>query len=388
VAKPEDDLELEKQADYRTFTLSGNHYEMGRQWATVVLGEENELVTEREAAEVAQLLGLSIEQLAALDLGDEPARKREVEQEALSPSELSFARDCLQVVSNYHPPLLDEFEGWADGLGLGMDSLFSMLSFGLKARSHFSSAFAWRGGEAVIVGRNYDFFYWARTRHLIHAKPVAYYATVGMNNGLVGGRHDGVNEEGLFVALTSATTAKPNRAQPGVIFHLVPRILLETCASAGEAVMLACEMPHLMSYSYLIADPREMFIVEAYPGSVRVRQAEDGYIAVTNHFLHRDLQRLMRSPIQENSERRLARILSALQEAGEDSDPWKIARDILTDHETPMCSHTEGLATLWSLVADLTNQRIAYSLGAPCRNEYQEIAWPRQGQDPTSFYER
>ena len=81
-ATPEDDLELERQADYRRFTLSGNHYEMGQQWGIAVLGEESEPVTEEEAAEVAQLLGLSIEQLAALDLGDEPA-KEEVAQDII-----------------------------------------------------------------------------------------------------------------------------------------------------------------------------------------------------------------------------------------------------------------------------------------------------------------
>lgn len=237
------------------------------------------------------------------------------------------------------------------------------------------------------MGRNYDFFYWARIRHLIHAKPAVYYATLGMNDGLMGGRHDGVNERGLFVALTSAMTTKPKSTRPGVVFHLVPRILLETCASAGEAVMLACEIPHLMSNSFLIADPQEMFVVEAYPGSVRVREAEDGYIAVTNHFLHPELQPLMRSPIQENSERRLAKIASALQEAEEDSDPWKIATDILTDHETPICGHTDGLATLWSLVADLTNQRLSYSLGAPCRNQYQDIPWPGEVLDEMGVYE-
>ncbi len=388
MAKPEDDLDLEKEADYRRFTLSGNHYEMGQQWAMTVLGEESEPVTGEEAIEIAQLLGLSIEQLAALDLGDEPPTKKEVEEEPLSPSQLSFARDCLQVVCNFHPPLMDEFEGWADALGVSMDSVLRMLSFGMKAKSRFSSAFAWRCGERVIVGRNYDFFYWARIRHLIHAKPLAYYATVGMNDGLLGGRHDGVNEQGLFVALTSVMTARPQRVQPGVIFHLVPRILLETCASAGEAVMLACEMPHLMSYSYIIADAEEMFVVEAYPGSVCVREAEEGHIAVTNHFLHPDLQRLMRSSIQGNSEERLSRIVSVLREAKENTDPWMLGRDILTDHETPVCGHTDGLATLWSLVADLTNQRLTYSLGAPCRNQYQEIPWPGKTQPRSRTYDR
>jgi predicted choloylglycine hydrolase len=373
MARPADDLEQEKKADYRIFTLSGNHYEIGRQWGMIGAGKESEFVTEEEAAEVAQMLGLSVGQLAALDMGDEVPREEKTEEEALSPSQLSFARDCLQVVCNFHPPLMDEFEGWADALGEGMDSILGAL---VRAGKPHCSAFAWRRGERVIVGRNYDFFYWARTRHLIHTKPVAYYATVGMNDGSLSGRQDGLNEQGLFVALASVMTAEPSRPQPGVIFHLVPRILLETCASASEAVMLACEMPHLISHNYIIADPLDMFVVEAYPGSVHVREAENSYVAATNHFLHPELRHLMRSSIQETSEQRLAKISSALQEAVEDSDPWEVARDILTDHETPICSHTDGLATLWSMLADLTGRHVAYSLGAPCRTQYQEVPWP------------
>jgi hypothetical protein len=197
-----------------------------------------------------------------------------------------------------------------------------------------------------------------------------------MNDGLLGGRHEGVNETGLFVALTRAMTKPPTKVRPGVIFHLVPRILLETCATAGEAVMLAQEMPHLMSYCYLVADPREMFVVEAHPEAVRVMEPENGYIAVTNHYLHPDLHSLMESPIQENSERRLESVVEALQREASADDPWEITKAILRDHETPLCGHTDGLATLWSMVADLTDQRVAYSLGAPCRNDFEEIPWP------------
>lgn len=368
-----DDLDLEKQADYRTFTLAGDHYEMGRQWGMVGIGEETGAMTAEEAAEAAQLLGLSLEQFAALDVG---RADKALDEHVLSPSQLSFAEECLQVVCNFHPPLLDEFEGLSESLGISMQSVLGMLSFGMERSPSHCSAFAWRAGDSVIVGRNYDFFYWAKTRHLIHARPDVYYATVGMNDGLPAGRYEGVNERGLFVALNRATTKQPKRLRPGVIFHLVPRILLETCATAGEAIMLAREMQHLTSYSYLVADAQEMFVIEAHPESVQVREAEEGCIAVTNHFLHPQLRDLMDSPIQENSERRLSSIVATLREARRDADPWETAKAILTDHDTPVCGHTDGLATLWSTIADLTTHRLTYSLGAPCRNDYQEIPWP------------
>ena len=373
MGKPEDDLQLEKQADYRAYTLAGGHYEMGRQWGMIARGEEVHSLTPAEAAETAQLLGLSLDIFTTLDVAPEAAKD---EEPALSPSQLSFAEECLQVVCNFHPPLLDELEGWCQALGVSMDSALGMLSFGMEESPRNCSAFACRTEDGVVVGRNYDFFYWARARHLIQARPDIYYATVGMNDGLPGGRHEGVNEKGLFVALNRAMARAPTKVRPGIIFHLVPRILLETCATAGEAAMLAQEMPHLVSYCYLIADPQKMLVVEAHPDVVRVREPEDGYIAVTNHYLHPDLQALMESSVQENSELRLRSILKGLEETNRDDAFWGTAQAILRDHETPLCGHTDGLATLWSMVANLTDQRVAYSLGAPCRNNFEKVPWP------------
>jgi hypothetical protein len=69
-------------------------------------------------------------------------------------------------------------------------------------------------------------------------------------------------------------------------------------------------------------------------------------------------------------------MISTLQAVEEASDPWSTAKGILTDHEVALCDHTEGAATLWSMLADLTKRRLAYSLGAPCRNQYKETPWP------------
>ncbi len=378
MANPEDDLELEKQADYRAYSLAGGHHEMGRQWAMITKGHEVQSLTPQEAAEAAQLLGLSVDAFAALEGA---AQNGKDEPPALTPSQFAFAEECLQVVCNFHPPLLDELQGCCQALGVGMDWALGVLTLGMDERPHNCSAFAWRTQEGMVIGRNYDFFYWARTRHLIHAKPDIYYATVGMNDGLLGGRLEGVNERGLFVSLSRAITKPPTRARPGVIFHLVPRILLETCATAREAVMVANEMPHLTSYCYLVADPEEMFVVEAHPEVVRLREPKDGYIAVTNHYLHPELQGLMESPIQEHSQRRLATVVEALKKASGDDDPLEAAKVMLRDHEAPLCGHTDGLATLWSMIANLTDQRLAYSLGAPCRNDYMGIPWPGTSQD-------
>lgn len=381
MVEPTNDLELERQADYRQFALAGNHYEMGRQLALLEAGQEPMPMTTGEAAQVAQMMGLLVEQFVTLGGGTQGEAD---EQQSLTPSQTTFAEDCLEIIWNYHPPLVDQLQGYAEAMGAPVSSLFGQLAFGMAANPGQCSAFAWRGPDGVVVGRNYDFFYWAKVRHLIRCEPEVYYATVGMNDGLVGGRHEGVNERGLFVALSNVTTKSPSEVRPGVVFHLVTRILLETCATAREAIMLAREMPHLMSYAYLVADADDMFVVEAYPNMVRVREPQNGFVAATNHFLHPDLQDLMQSPILENSQRRLSKITTVLKAADEGAEPWNTARAILTDHDTPLCGHTDGMATLWSMVADLTDQRLAYSLGAPCRNDYQDVPWPGTAAQPVA----
>jgi hypothetical protein len=333
------DFEQERKADYRFLHLQGTHLEMGQQLA-------------RAASRVMR------------------------EDKPLSKAQASFARNCIDVIESYHPTLLDEYEGWAETMNLGLDSLLGTISFGLEGKPGCSS-FALRREGKTIVGRNYDFFYWAKKRYLICAQPEAYYATIGMNDGLLGARHDGVNEHGLFVALQGVQTQPPKHLEPGIIFHLIPRILLETCASAQEATIMAQEMPHLGSFSYTIADPEDMFVVEAYPGCVRLREGED-WIAATSHFLHRDLAGLVHSPIIKNSRNRLNSIAAGLARK---KDPWQLAKKVLTDHDTPMCGHVDGLATLWSTIMDLTDRKVTYSLGAPCRNEYKEYPWPEGAQE-------
>jgi len=349
MVRPEDDLEKEKAADYRYLKVAGTHLEMGEQLAD----------------EIGRILSLP-----------------KGEGEPLSLSQITFAEECWDLISSFHPTLLDEYEGWAEALDLEMEVLLGMLIVGVEGTNLGCSSFALRRQGRTIVGRNYDFFYWARLRYLIAAQPEAYYATLGMNDGLLSGRHDGVNQHGLFVALHGVGTKAPERVEPGVAFHLIPRILLETCATAEEAVIMAQEMPHLSSFNYTIVDPQDMFVVEAYPEMVRVREAENHHIAATNHFLHRDLSHLMKSPIVENSKRRLHKILSALSEGNR--DPWALAQEILTDHQTPVCGHVDGLATFWSAIGDLTNQKMTYSLGAPCRNEYKEYPWP-EGKEEEAF---
>jgi hypothetical protein len=67
-----------------------------------------------------------------------------------------------------------------------------------------------------------------------------------------------------------------------------------------------------------------------------------------------------------------------IAEAGPDDpdEAWTWAQQVLRDHSVPVCHHRPAQATLWALTANLTERRIAYCLGAPSRNRFEEHRWP------------
>ncbi|GIV96711.1 MAG: hypothetical protein KatS3mg057_1368 [Herpetosiphonaceae bacterium] len=103
-----------------------------------------------------------------------------------------------------------------------------------------------------------------------------------MNGGLVGGRYDGVNEYGLFVSLHKVMADRPPAYEPGIPYHLFPRLALELCANAEQAAELFLELPHLAPFNYLVADPSGTMIkLECYPGRLVGVLRGQGALAVT-----------------------------------------------------------------------------------------------------------
>ena len=206
--------------DYRTFDLHGSHYTIGRR-----LGELNPV-------------------FATPPWWPEPP-------------DLDFARACESAIAAWHPPLLDEFAGYAEAQGQSYDELLRVLCrkslrtrlpanpppnpqspisnlqsliSNLQPEHGGCSSFAWRGPDSHIrVGRNYDFYSFQTIRQRIRLVPDTGYPTVAMRGSVPGGRYDGVNCSGLFVSLHVIMADQPDPVQPGIPFHLIPRILLETC---------------------------------------------------------------------------------------------------------------------------------------------------------------
>lgn len=337
------DLKQEREADYRTLHLSGDHYAIGYQ-----MGRSTPM--------------------------------REVETWRDPETEMAFARACAEVVRQFHSPLLDEFRGYADAQGRRWEEMLPHLSMNLpEGTLSGCTTLARRLPDGhLLVARNYDFLHSQRQRYLRRLSPAGGPASLGTQAGLVGSCYDGVNSHGLFVALHLIRARTPERVPPGVPYHLIPRILLETCRTAREAIALLREMPHLFPFNYLVADAGEMAAVEVYPGQVRVRRPENDALVVTNYYALPALRPLHG---RRNLTAQIERVRWIKERIAQDrvtgaADGWRWAQALLRDHSVPMCHHRPTQATLWATTADLTARRVAYCLGAPCRNAFQEMAWP------------
>jgi len=338
------DLQQELTADYRVMELDGDHYEVGYQMGAATPMREVESWRDRE-------------------------------------TELAFAQACADVVGCLHPPLLDEVRGYAAAQGRSWEEVLPHFSLNLPEGTLTGcTTFIWRvpHSKHMLAGRNYDFLYSQRQRYLRRLSPAGYPASLGSQAGLIGSCYDGVNSHGLFVALHLIHARMPEQVPPGVPFWLAPRIVLERCRTAGEAVTQLMEMSHLFPFNYLVADAGEMFAVEAYPGQVRVRRPAGDLLIVTNYYQLPEMHPLHGSRNLTAQIERVRWLEARIADEGRTNpeEAWTWTQEVLRNHSVPVCHHRPTQATLWALVADLTERRIAYCLGAPCRNQFKEYHWP------------
>ncbi len=306
------------------------------------------------------------------------------------PASLPFTRDCAAVVRELHPSLMEEFNAYAAAQRMDADLLWQQCCrVDLKARFRLGaegcSTFVWHGRGRAVVGRNYDYWPMQARRQRIRFIPSRHSATeplqasLGARGGAPCGRYDGLNQAGLFVSLHVVMTDTPPDTQPGVPFHLVGRLALELCQTARQAADLLTRIPHLSSLNYLLADPREAFVIEADPRRVRARdQAPHGALAATNHFQHPDMRPLQGRRVTRNSACR-ADFLALqparwLEDARSVDEMLDVAQMMMADRSAPVCGVGGALTTLWSWVAELSTRRARYAAGAPHVTPFIEVS--------------
>ncbi|WP_255988313.1 carcinine hydrolase/isopenicillin-N N-acyltransferase family protein [Chitinolyticbacter albus] len=336
-----ENLAAEREADYRHYRICGTPAELGAAMAA----QGRLLLPPAE-------LGYDVKKLA----------------------QLSYARDCRALTAEHYPALVAENDAYAQASGMTVDDTLWHYALGVTGGC---SGIAVATPQGMVVGRNYDFFYFESRRHLIETRPAAGHAHISMHEGLAGGRFDGMNEHGLFVSFNGAGE-HPDPAPVGLAFHHLVRYLLEHCTSVAEARAALLRLPVKEAKSYLLVDAKEACVVEVHPQRRAVREPVDGVLVMTNHFLDPDMVALC--PPWPNSLSRMQRLQAGAPHGLDATASLAALQVLLAEHDAPVCGHVNGMATFWSAVAHPQSGLARYCLGAPCRNRWQDYQLGREAQ--------
>ncbi|MCO1658949.1 C45 family peptidase [Pseudonocardia humida] len=244
-----------------------------------------------------------------------------------APADRATARARRAWFARHWPQHLERMRGAGRALGVDieadevhLDGLTGVPTGSACSAGYYPPATTLDGRP--FLGRNYDFFTTSATAlfalvsgspapdgdeppmssrpHVLTCAPDDGPATTLITMNELDGCMEGINEHGLAVALLLAdveSTSAPDVAGPqvGLSSTQLPRFLLDTCASAAQAVdaLLGAKQYDLGApLHYLVADRSgDAFVWERGPGGdEHVVRSDGGALCVTNHPLrrHRD----------------------------------------------------------------------------------------------------
>ncbi len=301
-----------------------------------------------------------------------------------------FAAQCEAIAKEIYPPILEKVEGLIEESGLSAQD--------------FKTYFYTRGGPPqigctnlaimpsytkegfLLLGSNYDWFYSAgEWREVRVIRPQGIYSHISVTHHWAGSP-EALNERGVAVLLSVLPEIEVKK--PGLQWHLVIDILMETCSHLQEARQFITSVPHLRAFNYLIADEHQAIVAEATPDGVSIREPEGGFLVATNHLPGRGFPEDELTEQDRLRQRRsLTRYKRVHQMMGERPSgvDLEAIKAILRDHEAPICrgDHPsverrggfDGVfGTIWSLICQPGRREILLAAGHPCNSEYERYS--------------
>lgn len=179
------------------------------------------------------------------------------------------------VIMQFAPSIWEEIRGLADALNIEMEE--AIREFGGFYLEYTRSGCSIFTTQKYMI-RNYDNHpHSYEGRYVLFQPRDTGYATIGPSMQITG-RTDGLNEKGLVMGYNFINR---RGSRDGFLCNMIGRLVLETCANVEEAISLLKEIPHRMSFSYVLLDQSgRSVVVEASPRRVVAREGN----ICTNHF--------------------------------------------------------------------------------------------------------
>jgi len=302
---------------------------------------------------------------------------------------VTLARSCEAVVGETYPPILAKVEGIIEGGKLDARD-FKAFFYARDAFPHMGCTNlavmpSYTRNGSLIVARNYDWYYYSKEwRELRRIAPEGAFRSLSVTHHWAGSP-DGINARGLGVFLAVLPRQEP--IGPGLQWHLVTDILLDTCQDVAEACDFIATVPHLSAFNYLVADAQgQAAVAEVLPTGVTMREPDDGFILATNHLPGREVPEEKLSSEDARRQRRSLRRYRRAREvmrAKQGQVDEGMIKDLLGEHEAPICrgnhdppedgtAFDDVFGTIWSLIARPGKRELLLAWGHPCRSEYRK----------------
>ncbi|MDO4290784.1 MAG: C45 family peptidase [Eggerthellaceae bacterium] len=314
---------------------------------------------------------------------------------------LEWARACelagrwLSSIEAYEPRYVEEMRGLAEGAGVAFEEILvlncrsELVFVGAEADKADGGCTAIgvaaeraRGGN-VLLAQNWD---WKSTqRDAMVALRIRQQGVPDVlmvtEAGIIG--KVGMNAEGVGVCLNALST---DRVPQGLPLHIALRGVLES-ATIADAIAAATRMPLGCCANFMIAHGTgEVVDIELDGDDFDVLYPTDGLCVHANHFVSPRLPRVgerdtLKFKVPDTFIRRgrAEKLLRGVSGPINASD----VKRVLCDHaEWPsaICRHDdvtkpEGLrmATVFSLIMDVSCRRMLLCFGSPCEQDYQEL---------------
>lgn len=258
-----------------------------------------------------------------------------------------------QLIKKVHPGLIEEMQGFAQGLGEDYRRLLVFINnFG---HASGCSQFFVNGFHA----RNYDDTPGAVENEFLLTSPKGSYTSFGSSTQYIQ-RLDGMNEHGLAVSLTFG--AGYPAKDLGIGAAMFQRIALDKSKTVEEVLALLKRISYVSPNNVLISDASgRAVVVEGSVGKFRVRQDQNDDIFCANSYLDLEMkdQQRLKNPTTVWRENLMKATLLHL--TNEESIMDLLTSDYPKGLYEPYFS--EGLGTLWSVVYHPSSRKIYLAIG-------------------------
>lgn len=278
----------------------------------------------------------------------------------------------LALIQKHCPDMAEELRGFADELHVPVLSL-NHLRFGVNAPA--------QGGCSVVavlperstdgklhIARSYEYSLDDETCYSVTRIP-GHHTHAGFSLFQMG-RFDGLNDQGLFVAISSCECVHSSMNEgEGLAFWLVVRRLLDACATVKEALEEIRSIPIGDNVCYMLADKGgDAAVVETLTtpaGTVKaVRRAENGILFCMNHYIAPETRALQ--PVKRRFSTMREELLRTTFAGDTKIAPAQLETLLLTRMPNGLCCHayTDWFGTLHAMLVNVTDGTMRVCMGA------------------------